>query len=280
MKPQRHIVKRRENPENSQQNSNLRVTAEEFVPISAKSSPTRFVNQQMRPILKSQSDNATSSSSSSTPQPEGGSQYSLENFKIERCLHRGKFGSVYLALEKKSEFVTTLKSLFKKHISDQNLIQQVHREIVIQRELQHINILKLYGFFSDDQSIYLMLEHAPNGTLFELLKAEKRFNETQATEYIKATITGLRYLHEKSIIHGNIMPSNLFLSHGCVLKIGGFRWSVSGVKVTDKNLSRNTLCGTMDYMSPEIVMGTPYGKATDLWSLGVLTYERELLDHL
>jgi len=185
-------------------------------------------------------------------------------------LGRGKFGNVYLAREKESQFVVALKVLFKRQIGESNVEHQVRREIEIQSHLRHPHILRLYAYFHDDVRIYLILEYAPQGTLFNALQAQplKRFDERQSATYIQALCSALLYLHERDIIHRDIKPENLLLGHKGVLKIADFGWSVH-----EPNSMRMTLCGTVDYLPPEMVQGKPHTKNVDLWSLGVLCFE-------
>ncbi|KAH8265285.1 hypothetical protein KR038_003398 [Drosophila bunnanda] len=196
--------------------------------------------------------------------------WELNNFDIGRQLGRGKFGNVYLAREKESQFVVALKVLFKRQIGESNVEHQVRREIEIQSHLRHPHILRLYAYFHDDVRIYLILEYAPQGTLFNALQAQplKRFDERQSAIYIQALCSALLYLHERDIIHRDIKPENLLLGHKGVLKIADFGWSVH-----EPNSMRMTLCGTVDYLPPEMVQGKPHTKNVDLWSLGVLCFE-------
>ncbi|XP_034665057.1 aurora kinase C [Drosophila subobscura] len=222
---------------------------------------------------------AASTSANSTDKEKGKTEsqppkpkktWELNNFDIGRLLGRGKFGNVYLAREKESQFVVALKVLFKRQIGESNVEHQVRREIEIQSHLRHPHILRLYAYFHDDVRIYLILEYAPQGTLFNALQAQpsKRFDERQSATYIKSLCSALLYLHERDIIHRDIKPENLLLGHKGVLKIADFGWSVH-----EPNSMRMTLCGTVDYLPPEMVQGKPHTKNVDLWSLGVLCFE-------
>lgn len=196
--------------------------------------------------------------------------WKLCDFDIGRALGRGKFGNVYLAREKQSKFVVALKVLFKKQIDQQGIQHQVRREIEIQTHLRHPNILRMYGYFHDESRIYLILEYAPGDTLYKMLQKQtnKSIEEKRSAGFIKSLISALMYLHERNVIHRDIKPENLLLGHNDVLKIADFGWSVH-----EPNSKRTTLCGTLDYLSPEMVQAKPHSKMVDLWSLGVLTYE-------
>lgn len=198
------------------------------------------------------------------------SRWSLENFDIGRHLGKGKFGNVYLAREKKTKFVVALKVLFKKQVHESGIEHQVRREIEIQAHLRHANIIRLYGYFHDESRIYMILEYAPKGALFKALKEQpdSRFGEKQSAIYIKSLASALYYLHNKNVIHRDIKPENLLLGNDGELKIADFGWCVH-----EPNSKRTTLCGTLDYLPPEMVVGKPHSKNVDLWSLGVLCYE-------
>ena len=199
-----------------------------------------------------------------------GANWSLENFDIGRLLGRGKFGNVYLAREKDTKYVVALKVMFKKQIHSHSVEHQVRREIEIQAHLRHPNIIRLYGYFHDSARIYLILEYAPKGTLYKELNAQpdKRLCEKLAAQYIRSLADALSYLHERNVIHRDIKPENLLLAHDGELKIADFGWSVY-----EPHSARTTICGTLDYLPPEMVLGKPHTKYVDLWSLGVLCYE-------
>lgn len=196
-------------------------------------------------------------------------EWSLSNFDIGRPLGRGKFGHVYLAREKESHFIVALKILSKKQLVKSGVEHQLRREVEIQSHLRHPNILRMYGFFWDLKKIYLILEYAPGGELYKDLQSQpyKRYDEPTAANYIKQMAEALSYLHSKHVIHRDIKPENLLNSSGTI-KIADFGWSIHAP--TNK---RQTLCGTLDYLPPEMVEGAPHDYRVDIWSLGVLCYE-------
>jgi len=107
--------------------------------------------------------------------------WTLKDFEIGRPLGKGKFGNVYLAREKKSKYIVALKVLFKSQLINNNVEHQLRREIEIQAHLKHDNILRLFGYFYDETRVYLILEFAPRGELYRVLRDAKRFDDQQST---------------------------------------------------------------------------------------------------
>lgn len=144
----------------------------------------------------------------------------------------------------------------------------VQREVEIQSNLRHPNILQLYGHFHDSKRIFLILEYAGKGELYKHLQRETRFPEWKAAQYIAQMAAALQFLHKKHVIHRDIKPENILIGMRGELKVADFGWSVHAP--SDR---RKTQCGTLDYLPPEIVNCTSYNNKVDLWSLGVLMYE-------
>ncbi|GCB72499.1 aurora kinase C-like [Scyliorhinus torazame] len=194
--------------------------------------------------------------------------WSIENFDIGRPLGKGKFGNVYMARERESKFILALKVLFKSHLEKENVEHQLRREVEIQSHLKHPNILRLYNYFFDRTRIYLMLEYAPRGELYKELQKHGCFSEQQSATYMLELADALRYCHLKKVIHRDIKPENLLLGLRGELKIADFGWSVHA-----PSSRRKTLCGTLDYLPPEMVEGRLHDEKVDLWCLGILCYE-------
>ncbi|KAK4787841.1 hypothetical protein SAY86_011674 [Trapa natans] len=193
--------------------------------------------------------------------------WSLRDFEIGKPLGRGKFGRVYLAREVKSKFIVALKVIFKEQIEKYQLHHQLKREMEIQTSLRHANILRLYGWFHDNDRVFLILEYAHEGELYKKLKKQGHLTENQAATYISSLAQALAYCHEKHVIHRDIKPENLLLDHEGRLKIADFGWSVQS------RSKRLTMCGTLDYLAPEMVEHKAHDYAVDNWTLGILCYE-------
>ncbi|KAI0480686.1 Pkinase-domain-containing protein [Xylariaceae sp. FL0804] len=199
-------------------------------------------------------------------------QFHLGMFEIGRPLGKGKFGRVYLARERTSGFICALKVLHKGELQQGRVEKQVRREIEIQSNLRHPNILQLFGHFHDSKRVFLILEFAGKGELYKHLRRENRFPEWKASQYIAQMASALRYLHRKHVIHRDIKPENILVGIHGEIKISDFGWSVHA-----PNSRRATMCGTLDYLPPEMLKpgssDNSYNEKVDLWSLGVLTYE-------
>ncbi|XP_065915350.1 aurora kinase C-like [Dysidea avara] len=195
-------------------------------------------------------------------------RWKLDDFDIGKPLGKGKFGSVYLAREKKSHFIVALKVLFKSQLQGAGVEHQLRREIEIQSHLRHNHILKLYGYFYDQSRVYLILEYAAQGELYKKLQKLGKFDEERSATYVRQLADALKYCHSKKVIHRDIKPENLLLSFKGDLKIADFGWSVHA-----PSSRRTTMCGTLDYLPPEMVEGKQHDDKVDLWSLGVLCYE-------
>lgn len=199
-------------------------------------------------------------------------QFHLGMFEIGRPLGKGKFGRVYLARERSNGFICALKVLHKSELQQGRVEKQVRREIEIQSNLRHPNVLQLYGHFHDSKRVFLILEFAGKGELYKHLRKESRFPEWKAAQYVAQMASALRYLHRKHVIHRDIKPENILVGIHGELKISDFGWSVHA-----PNNRRQTMCGTLDYLPPEMIKpgGSDnfYNEKVDLWSLGVLTYE-------
>lgn len=198
----------------------------------------------------------------------GEKKWKLSDFDIGKLLGRGKFGNVYMAREKKSKHIIALKVLYKNQLKKNSVEHQLRREIEIQAHLRHQNVLRLYGYFYDDTRVYLILEFAAQGELYKELRKARHFSEPRTAFYIKSLNEALQYCHSKHVIHRDIKPENLLLSFTGDIKIADFGWSVHA-----PNSRRTTLCGTLDYLPPEMIKGDPHDHNVDIWTLGVLAYE-------
>ncbi|XP_060635923.2 aurora kinase B [Anolis sagrei] len=209
-----------------------------------------------------------SAATSAKEESETQREFTINDFEIGRPLGKGKFGNVYLARLKETKFIVALKVLFKSHIEKDGVEHQLRREIEIQCHLSHPNILRLYNYFHDRKRVYLILEYAPRGELYKELQKHQRFDEQRTATYMEELADALQYCHSKKVIHRDIKPENLLMGLKGELKIADFGWSVHA-----PSLRRKTMCGTLDYLPPEMVEGRPHDEKVDHWCIGILCYE-------
>ena len=159
-----------------------------------------------------------------------------------------------------------MKSIQKKNPTETIYIE---KEKTLHKSLNHPNIIKFQDSLETQTHIHFFLEYAPNGDLFEYLRKKKKIKKTLLKRFFFQTCLSISYLHSKSIIHRDIKPENLLLSKNLNIKLCDFGWSVIHTKKTE----RRSLCGTYEYMAPEIFFGKLQGFKTDIWALGILLYE-------
>lgn len=238
---------------------------------------------------------------------DGVMRWCLADFDTDdRPLGRGKYGQVYRATVRRTRQEVALKVLDKQQLCRDDMWEQLRQEVEIHSRLKHRNILQLYGYFYDPKYIYLILEYAPGGELYKAMKAqpEGKFSEKVAANFIEQLASGLWYCHRHNVIHRDVKPENLLLSHaqGGFLKLADFGWAAhdrrgySGymstvrldlthgaisanqaendrVNALNAGHRRTTLCGTLDYLTPEEISGKAYDEMVDNWTVGILAYE-------
>ena len=124
--------------------------------------------------------------------------------------------------------------------------------------------------FEDQENVYIMLEICPNQTLNELIKRRKKLTEIEAQCYVVQILNGIKYLHQNKVIHRDLKLGNLFLSEKLEIKLGDFGLAT---KVEFDGEKKRTICGTPNYIAPEILEGkTGHSYEVDIWSLGVIIY--------
>ncbi|KAL9002813.1 MAG: hypothetical protein Q9188_004275 [Gyalolechia gomerana] len=269
------------------QNNNEVVTKSAITTATTGVQQPHWRGSQIPPSAPSPPRKAPSNSSSTRPS-EGSIAQRLSNpptqeqsqprkfhlgmFEIGKPLGKGKFGRVYLAKERSTGFVCALKVLHKSELQQGKVEKQVRREIEIHSNLRHPNILRFYGHFHDSKRVFLIIEFAGKGELYKHLRRENKFPEWKAAQYIAQMAAALKYLHKKHVMHRDIKPENILVGIHGELKMSDFGWSVHA-----PNNRRNTMCGTLDYLPPEMIkpgsQENYYNEKVDLWSLGVLTYE-------
>ncbi|CAD8045510.1 unnamed protein product [Paramecium primaurelia] len=183
-------------------------------------------------------------------------------------LGTGSFGTVNLVQNIKSQQLYAIKSIQQCNIQTPYEQEGVEREIKVHLKCRHPNIVNLYDSFIEHGNVYMVLEYAENGNLYNYVQRRKKLEEKEACKYFIQTCKALQYLHEMNVFHRDIKPENLLLDNNNDIKLCDFGWCAENI-----HLKRKTFCGTYEYMAPEIVSDLPYDYKIDIWSVGVLLYE-------
>jgi len=185
-------------------------------------------------------------------------------------LGQGAFGIVTLVNDPNSEQSYALKAIKKCQIVELSQQKHIVNEMQIMRKLAEkycTFLVNLIATYKDELRVYFLLEVCLGGELFTILRRRRCFPETTARFYTACVTEGFVFMHGLNIIYRDLKPENLVLTDTGYLKITDFGFAK---EVTDKTF---TLCGTPDYLAPEIVTGQGHGRAVDWWTLGILLYE-------
>ncbi|XP_028293138.1 serine/threonine-protein kinase PLK4 isoform X2 [Gouania willdenowi] len=194
----------------------------------------------------------------------------IEDFKVLTLLGKGSFACVYRAKSVKTGLEVAIKTIDKKAMHKAGMVQRVTNEVEIHCRLKHPSILELYNYFEDSNYVYLVLEMCHNGEMSRYLKERKNpFMEDEARHFMHQIVKGMLYLHTHGILHRDLTLSNLLLSSNMNIKIGDFGLATQLKLPNEKHF---TMCGTPNYISPEVATRSAHGLESDVWSLGCMFY--------
>ncbi|KAJ9470634.1 Protein kinase DC2 [Diplonema papillatum] len=191
----------------------------------------------------------------------------LSDLELKETLGVGTFGRVRLAKTKKGNQYFALKILKKQEIIRMKQVDHILAEANILSDIHHPFIVDLHMRFMDENKLYFLLEFVPGGELFTHHRKSGKFPNDVSRFYSAEVLLAFEYLHSKDIIYRDLKPENLLLDVQGHVKICDFGFSK---KVPERT---HTLCGTPEYLAPEIIQSLGHGKAVDWWSLGILLYE-------
>ncbi|XP_071452732.1 serine/threonine-protein kinase PLK4 [Hetaerina americana] len=194
----------------------------------------------------------------------------IEEYEVLNLLGKGGFASVYRAKCSKSGLEVAIKMIDKKLMKAAGMVDRVRQEVAIHSRLKHPAILELYTFFEDSNYVYLVLELCHNGELQRYLKiSNKIICEEDACHTIRQVVEGLLYLHSHNILHRDMTLANLLLTKDMQIKIADFGLATQLTRPDEKHL---TMCGTPNYISPEVATRSSHGLEADVWGLGCMLY--------
>ena len=197
---------------------------------------------------------------------------SLTDFEydIEKPIGKGGFCTVYKTIFKETKKIYALKVIDKSILNNEEQIKNIENEINIMNELDSRNLLRLITNFEDENRIYIILPLCPNGQLYDIIhKPIRKVKESIIKKYLYQSIQAINYLHKKKIIHRDIKPENILIDNDDNALLSDY-----GIATHCKEgETRNTYCGTDEYLAPEVIRGEPYDEKIDIWAIGILIYE-------
>ncbi|KAJ0180554.1 hypothetical protein K1T71_003958 [Dendrolimus kikuchii] len=194
----------------------------------------------------------------------------IEDYEIFEHLGKGGFAHVYRARCRRTNLFVAIKMIDKALMANAGMIGRVRQEVIIHSRLKHPAILELYTFFEDAHYVYLVLELAHNGELAKHFKLGTRgLSEKAAADIFRQVLSGVLYLHAHNIIHRDLSLNNLLLTKDLNVKIADFGLATQLNGPDEKHV---TMCGTPNYISPEVASREVHGLPADVWGLGCMLY--------
>ncbi|MCJ1306415.1 hypothetical protein MMC25_000057 [Agyrium rufum] len=195
-----------------------------------------------------------------------------EKYRILQQLGKGHFATVYLCVEKTTGFRFAVKRFEKRPGDDKGKSDGLQQEIAVLMSISHPNMLCLKDTYDEEDGVYLVLELAPEGELFNWIVMKQKLTEEETRTIFVQLFQGIKYLHERNVVHRDIKPENiLMVDKNLSIKIADFGLA----KIIGEESFTSTLCGTPSYVAPEILENSKhrkYTRAVDVWSLGVVLY--------
>ncbi|XP_071057793.1 MAP/microtubule affinity-regulating kinase 3a isoform X5 [Pseudochaenichthys georgianus] len=215
-------------------------------------------------------ENSTRSARSGvrTRSSEEPQQPHVGNYRLLKTIGKGNFAKVKLARHILTGREVAIKIIDKTQLNP-NSLQKLFREVRIMKILNHPNIVKLFEVIETERTLYLVMEYASGGEVFDYLVAHGRMKEKEARAKFRQIVSAVQYCHQKHIVHRDLKAENLLLDADMNIKIADFGFSnefTMGNKL-------DTFCGSPPYAAPELFQGKKYdGPEVDVWSLGVILY--------
>lgn len=191
----------------------------------------------------------------------------LSAYELKQTVGTGSFGRVKLILHKPDNKHYALKILTKADIVKLKQVDHILSEVTILNILSHPFLINMHGIAQDERYLYIVMEYVPGGELFTFLRTVQNLKNDDAKFYAAQITLMFEYLHSMDIVYRDLKPENLLIDTSGYLKLTDFGFA--------KKLEGRTytLCGTPEYLAPEILLQKGHGKAVDWWCLGIIIYE-------
>ncbi|XP_049782378.1 serine/threonine-protein kinase PLK1-like [Schistocerca gregaria] len=184
-----------------------------------------------------------------------------------KFLGKGGFARVHELMDLTTDTVYAGKIIPKNRITKRHHIHKIAREIFIHRGLVHKHVVRLHHFFEDALNAYIILENCPRKSLVHVLKHRWTITEPEVRYYLSQLVSGVQYIHSQNVIHRDLKPGNMFLSESMVVKLGDF-----GLAMQIDGDKRVSICGTPNYIAPEVLNKLSYSFEADVWAIGCIMF--------
>ncbi|XP_061375479.1 serine/threonine-protein kinase AtPK2/AtPK19-like [Gastrolobium bilobum] len=194
---------------------------------------------------------------------------SIEDFEILKVVGQGAFAKVYQVRKKGTSEIYAMKVMRKDKIVEKNHAEYMKAERDILTKIEHPYIVQLRYSFQTKYRLYLVLDFVNGGHLFFQLYHQGLFREDLARIYAAEIVSAVSHLHSNGIMHRDLKPENILLDADGHVMLTDFGLA----KQFEESTRSNSMCGTLEYMAPEIILGQGHDKAADWWSVGILLFE-------
>ncbi|KAF8648584.1 hypothetical protein HU200_064627 [Digitaria exilis] len=193
-------------------------------------------------------------------------------YELGRTIGEGTFAKVRFAKNTETGEPVAIKILDKEKVLKHKMVEQIKREISTMKLIKHPNVVRIHEVMGSKTKIYIVLEYATGGELFDTIVNHGRMREDEARRYFQQLINAVDYCHSRGVYHRDLKPENLLLDSYGNLKVSDFGLSAISQQIKDDGLLHTT-CGTPNYVAPEVLEDQGYdGAVADLWSCGVILF--------
>jgi len=202
-----------------------------------------------------------------------GEGHTVHRYLRGKMLGKGGFAKVYMCESLDTNRMYAVKIVPKANLVKTRARQKLQAEIKIHRILKHKHVCEYKHFFEDKTNCYILLELCHNQSMNELIKRRKRLTEPEVKYYLSQVLVSVQYMHGINVIHRDLKLGNLFLDKQLRVKVGDLGLAT---KLTSADEKRKTICGTPNYIAPEVIDGNKEKRGhsfeVDIWSMGVICY--------